>query len=152
MRTLIGTLPLALLVCFACADEPEDTRPTLDELQATCAAQQSANECAAVERVDYPEMEQSAACVWINEMPVTLVDGACSVGELVERCQLSVAGDPGCYSPTESSCGPGGFTWAGDGMLGWAAEICVPPAELCTITAEGVQSGPPECACFCELP
>ncbi len=121
-----------------------------------CEAQTTPEGCAAVPGQNYANSDESAWCAWVVEVPVTLEGDVCSFGEPMSRCQLTTGGDPGCYSPTDSTCGPTSeFQWSrpeddSTFVLGYANEICSPPGTLCTVTPEGVLEGGPECACLCQ--
>ncbi len=152
-RLALAFLPVALTL-FAC-DKPEAEQPTREEVRAMCEVQTTPEDCAAVPTQDYNEIGESAWCAWVVEIPVALEGDVCSFGEPTAGCQLVSAGDPGCYAPTDSTCGPASdYQWsrseAGMTVLGYADNLCSPNGNACTVTPEGVVEGGPECACLCE--
>lgn len=127
-------------------------------LAMVCSGHGDAATCRATGVPDCGGLEYS--CAWVREVPVALADGACSFGEVEQRCQLSgVDLDATCAPPTDA-CNQAISLLTDQGELRILTDVCVAPEStlgdhICKVAADGtIAGGPPECTCLCdpELP
>ena len=94
------------------------------------------------------------ACNWETWVPVTIVDGECSFGEVQAGCVFESYGSDGCAS--WGTCdGDGLYAGVRDGEDG-TLELGTSPQGWCTgpwfesCGSDPESESPPECACVCD--
>lgn len=138
---------------------PEDGEgpQTPAEFGMLCMAQTDVAGCDAIPSEHYPWEDQTTWCTWVVEIPVQLEGDVCSFGAAAPSCRMVSASEAGCGGEGENTCGPNPSAWTrmdGDTLLlGHGSGLCNEGnlgSSPCTVTAEGVSEGSPECACLCD--
>jgi hypothetical protein len=134
---------------------PEDSEgpPTPADFQALCEQQTDRAACEAVPGEHYPWEDQTTWCAWWVEVPVELVDDACSFGQTQARCVMNSASEAGC-GVIGNACQSTDAGWSrveGESVVIGRGNLCGDEDDPCVVDAQGVVSqGAPECACLCD--
>jgi hypothetical protein len=134
--------------------EDSDGPPTPADFEALCEQQADRAGCEAVPTEDYPQEGLTTWCSWWIDVPVELVDGACSFGAAQPRCQMISAAESGC-GDISNACESGEAGWSfveGESVVIGRGETCGDiGGSACDVDAQGmVVEGAPECACLCD--